>query len=269
MPISAEDRWDPRYAGEYKQDNGIRVQILEVTEDRKPVKYEQGSGYGYPQLFIGEQNVPLDSGKHRFKIHYMVDSALNLGGARDTLYWNANGHGHEAPIAEAILSVRLPSEVSRRQIAGRPESRRTRREQSRASRKPPLIVSTTANGAIVYRAMNVGPRQSLSLAVSWPRGYIRTPELQSLRRDGWVLAAPGLLFLYYLIAWFWIGPEPKPGAFIARYEPPEGLSPAAARDLSPLERPMAARSPPSSRSLPFADASAWNPWMENTNCHGS
>jgi hypothetical protein len=99
LPISAEDRWDPRYAGEYKQENGIRVRILQVTEDRKPVKYEQGSGYGYPQLLIGEQNVPFDSGKHRFMIRYMVDSALNPGGARDTLYWNANGHGHEAPIA--------------------------------------------------------------------------------------------------------------------------------------------------------------------------
>jgi len=80
--------------------------------------------------------------------------------------------------------------------------------------------------------MNVGPRQSLSLAISWPSGYIRTPELQSLRRNGWVLAAPGLLFLYYLIAWFWIGSEPKPGAMVARYEPPQGLSPAAARFIA-------------------------------------
>jgi hypothetical protein len=231
LPISAEDRWDPRYAGEYKQDNGIRVQILEVTEDRKPVKYEQGSGYGYPQLLIGEQNIPFDSGKHRFKIHYMVDSALNLGGARDTLYWNANGHGHEAPIAEAILSVRLPSEVPDDSIAVDP---RVAGRGVSNPRQPETSLDRLdhGNGPIVYRSMNVGPRQSLSVAISWPRGYIRTPELQSLRRDGWVLAAPGLLFLYYLIAWFWIGPEPKPGAFIARYEPPEGVSPAAARFIA-------------------------------------
>jgi hypothetical protein len=231
LPISAEDRWDPRYAGEYKQDNGIRVRVLEVTEDRKPVKYEQGSGYGYPQLSIGEQNVPFDSGKHRFKIHYMVDSGLNLGGARDTLYWNANGHGHEAPIAEAILSVRLPGEVPSNSIvvdprvAGRGVSNPRQPETS-------LDRLDHGNGPIVYRSMNVGPRQSLSLAISWPSGYVRTPELQSLRRDGWVLAAPGLLFLYYLIAWLWIGPEPKPGTFVARYEPPEGLSPAAARYIA-------------------------------------
>lgn len=231
LPISGEDRWDPRYAGEYKQDNGIRVQILEVTEDRKPVKYEQGSGFGYPQLLIGEQDVPFDSGKHRFKIHYMVDSALNLGRARDTLYWNANGHGHEAPIAEAILSVRLPRDVPDDSISVDP------RVAGRGVSNPRLPETSLdrldhGNGPIVYRSMNVGPRQSLSLAISWPSGYIRTPELQSLRRNGWVLAAPGLLFLYYLIAWFWIGSEPKPGAMVARYEPPQGLSPAAARFIA-------------------------------------
>jgi Predicted membrane protein (DUF2207) len=228
LPISAEDRWDTRYAGEYKQDNGIRVQVLQVTEDRKPVKYEQGSGYGYPQLSIGEQNVPFDSGKHHFIIHYMVESALKLGGARDTLYWNANGHGHEAPIEEAILSVRLPSEVPKDsvtvepRVAGRGVSNPRQPETS-------LDRLDHGNGPIVYRAMNVGPRQSLSLVISWPSGYISMPPLQSLHRDGWVLAGPALLFLYYFIVWLSIGPEPKPGAFVARYDAPEDLSPAAVR----------------------------------------
>jgi len=38
-----------------------------------------------------------------------------------------------------------------------------------------------------------------------------------------------LLVLFYLAAWFRIGPEPKPGTLVTRYEPPEGLSPAAVR----------------------------------------
>ena len=53
-----------------------------------------------------------------------------------------------------------------------------------------------------------------------------------LDRDGWLLAAPGVLFLFYLMARFWIGPEPKPGAMVARYEPPDGLSPAGARFIA-------------------------------------
>lgn len=231
LPITSEDRWDPRFVGEYKQDTGIRVKVLEVTEDRKPARYEQGSGYGYPQLSIGEQNVPLDSGRHHFVIRYFVYSALNLGGARDTLYWNSSGHGHEAPIEESILSVRLPRGIPGESIEIEP---RVGGRGVSNPRGPETGLDRLGhgNGPIVYKATNVGPRQSLSLAITWPSGYVRTPQLQSFRRDGWVLAAPGLLFLYYLAAWFWIRPEPKPGPFVARYEPPDGLSPAGARFIA-------------------------------------
>ena len=231
LPISAEDRWDPRFVGEHKQDNGIRVKVVEVTEDRKPVKYEQGSGYSYPQLSIGEQNAPFDSGRHHFVIRYLVYSALNLGGARDTLYWNSDGHGHEAPIQDAILSIRLPRGVPEERIeieprvAGRGVSNPRQPETS-------LDRLDHGNGPIVYRATNVGPRQSLSLAITWPSGYIQRPQLESLRRDGWVFSAPAGLFLYYLMAWLWIGSEPKPGTIIARYDPPDGMSPAAVRYIA-------------------------------------
>ena len=120
LPISSGDRWDPRYVGEYKPDNGIRVDILEVTEDGRPVKYEQGSGYGYSQLVIGEKGIPLDSGEHRFVIRYTVNSALNLGAARDTLYWNAIGHERNAPVAQAILAVRLPATISSETVTVEP-----------------------------------------------------------------------------------------------------------------------------------------------------
>src|SRR6266481_1338351 len=151
LPISPTDRWDTRYVGEYKPDNGIRVDILEVTEDGTPAKFEQGSGYGYSQLFIGERNVPFDSGEHRFVIRYTVDSALNPSAARDTLYWNAIGHERNSPVAEAILAVHLPAGVAGEsvevepRVAGRgvsfprgPETKLERIDDS--------------SGAIVYRA---------------------------------------------------------------------------------------------------------------------
>jgi hypothetical protein len=48
-------------------------------------------------------------------------------------------------------------------------------------------------------------------------------------REAWILFGPGLLFVYYLVAWWRIGPEPAPGPLVARYEPPEGFSAAAVR----------------------------------------
>ena len=192
LPISLTDRWDPRYVGAYKQDNGIRVEILEVTEDGQPVNYEQGSGYGYAQLFIGEQNVPLDSGEHRFMIRYTVDWALILGAGRDTLYWNAMGHGAHVPIAEAILAVHLPAAVPGESIEVEP---RVGGRGVSFPRRPENTLERVddASGAIVYRATNMGPRQSLSLAVTWPSGYIHMPKFVFLRREGGVLVAPAIV----------------------------------------------------------------------------
>jgi len=231
LPISLTDRWDTRYVGTYQKDNGIRVKILEVTEDGQRVKYELGKRYGYAQLSVGERNVALDSGEHRFVIRYTVDWAMISGTGRDTLYWNAVGSERTVPIAEAILAVHLPEAVPGEKIEVEPRVGGLGGSFPRRSENT-LERVDDASGAIVYRATNMNPRQSLSLAVTWPSGYIHMPKFVFLRREGGVLVAPALLFLYYLIAWVWIGPDPKPDVVVARYEPPEGISPAAARYIA-------------------------------------
>jgi hypothetical protein len=230
LPINPEDRWDRKYVGEYKRDNGIRVKILEVTEDGRPVKHQQGQGFVYPQVQIGQEGVPLPAGAHRYVIRYSVSGAINLGVSTDTLYWNANGHGRTAPISEAILSIHLPPGVSAMDTAV--ESRVGGRGVSnprRAETELERLDEDGASGTITYRGTNLGPRQSLSLAVTWPAGHVHAPAFSMLGPDQRLLAAPVALFLFYLIAWLRIGPEPKPGTVVTRYEAPDGLSAAAVR----------------------------------------
>ena len=153
--------------------------------------------------------------------------ALTSGGGRDALYWNANGHGHMAPIAESVLSIHLPpgpteADVLEARVAGRGVSY-PRQEDTELER-----MEGDAN-TVTYRAMNVRPRQSLSLAVSWPAGYVHAPQFPWLTRGRWLLAVPAALFLFYFLAWLKIGPEPERGAVVTRYDPPEGLSAAAVR----------------------------------------
>ena len=73
LPIDDEARWDERYKGPWKADNGIRVKILELTENGAAVSYQQGRGFGYPQLRIGQWNVPLERGDHHYLIRYTVE----------------------------------------------------------------------------------------------------------------------------------------------------------------------------------------------------
>jgi hypothetical protein len=228
LPIDSEDRWDTRYVGEYKRDNGIRVKILEVTEDGQPIPYQQGQGYGYSQLQIGAKNVPLDDGEHRYVVRYSVTGAFKSGASADTLYWNAIGHERDAPVKEAILSVHLPAGVSATdvtvepRVAGRGVSS-PRRAETELERVDDGV------GTVTYRATYVAPRQSLSLAVTWAAGFVHAPKFWLFTEDQRLLAAPGLLFLFYLVAWLRIGPGPKPGTVVTSYEPPDGLSAAAVR----------------------------------------
>ena len=231
LPLTYDDRWVPAWDRISKGYNYVRVDMLEVTEDGRPVSYEQGLEINYSQLFIGPRNVPLDSGEHRFVIRYVVDSAVDTRAGRDILYWNAPGRQREAPASVVILALHFPAKVPAERIEV--ESRFAGQGLSLPARPDNAFVRVADDsGAIVYRAMNVGPKQSLTLRVTWPSGYLHDSPLNVLRRDRWMLAAPALLFFYYLIAWFSIGPEPKPGTVVARYEAPEGLSPAAVRYIA-------------------------------------
>jgi hypothetical protein len=230
-PISSNDRWDPRYVPAYKPDNGIRAYILEATEDGHAVDYAQGTGNTYSQITIGQPNVPLQSGDHIFTLHYTVDYVLTEVNGRDLLYWTAIGVERNAPVGEAILAIHLPATIPRESIKADVEvGGRGRRPNVQPENDLERVDDST--GAIVYRAVNVDRRQSLTMALTWPSGYINIPEFEMIRRDPLLFAAPGIIFLYYLIAWFRIGPDPQPSALQARYEAPDGLSPAAIRYIA-------------------------------------
>src|SRR5580704_16364401 len=110
LPIDSEARWDRRLVGAYQKDTGIRVKILEATEDGKPVSYEQGGDSAYEQVRIAPWE-PLAPGDHRFVVRYEADGVTQFLADHDQLYWNALGHYWRLPADEAVLRVHLPREV--------------------------------------------------------------------------------------------------------------------------------------------------------------
>jgi hypothetical protein len=231
LPIDDEARWDERYAGKWTADNGIRVKILELTENGAPVNYQQGSGFGYPQLRIGPLNVPLERQDHHYVIRYTVSGALGLGSGRDTLYWNAIGHYWSLPVGAAHVTVHLPAGIAGGEVTSEP--RVGGRGVSNNRGAPAATTEAIENGTagVSYAAIGLQPTQSLSVVVSWPSGIVKKPSFGIWNRDKWYLGAPLALCLYYFLAWLAIGRSPKPGTVVVRYEPPAGISPAAARYL--------------------------------------
>jgi hypothetical protein len=231
LPIDDEARWDKRYAGEWKADNGIRVNILELLENGTSVSYHQGTAAGYPQLRIRPRYAPLEPGDHHYVIRYTVDGAVSFGSARDTLYWNAIGHYWALPVGVARVMVHLPAGVAAAGVTSEP--RVGGRGVSGNAGAPPAIAETIEDGTAgaSYTATGLRPTQSLSVVVTWPSGTVKKSSLGIWNRDKWYLAAPTALCLYYFFAWLAIGRAPKPGTTVVRYEPPPGISAAAARYL--------------------------------------
>ena len=228
LPISSTERWDKRFAGEWKDDTGIRVKILEVTQNGKPVSYDHGNGAGYGQLEIGKFNVPVPRGDHRFLIRYLAEGVPRLLADHDELYWNVLGHYLDLPVEEAIVRVHLPAGIRSEDIQS--EAYVGSRGHSRPlGPDPDLTAEEKSRGTTGYRAANLAAAESLSVVVSWPKGFVAAPKMGVLSRDRWLLAAPVVLFLYYLIVWIKVGPEPALGSVPVRYDPPDELSPAAVR----------------------------------------
>ena len=226
LPIDSEARWDRRLVGAWKKDTGIRVNILEVSEDSAPISYDQGSDSAYEQLRIAPDE-PLAPGDHRFVVRYEADGVTQFLADHDQLYWNALGHYWRLPVDEAVLRVHLPPELPAEVVAAEAYAGGRGATPGRFGGTP-IERNSIADG-LEFRMANLGPAQSLSVSLSWPKGFLAPPALGPLAHDGGLLIAPALLLLFYLIVWLSLGREPQRGAIAIQYRPPEGLSPAAMR----------------------------------------
>ena len=228
LPIDSEARWDRRLVGAYAKDTGIRVKILEVSEDGTPVSYEQGSDSAYEQVRIVPWE-PLAPGDHRFVVRYEADGVTQFLADHDQLYWNALGHYWRLPADEAVLRVHLPQEVPAGVVTvvayagGRGANLET---VGRVGKR--VEPSAIADG-FEFRMANLPWAGSLSVSLTWPKGFLTPPALGPLAHDGGLLIAPALLLLYYIIVWLALGRQPQRGAIAIQYQPPQGLSPAAMR----------------------------------------
>jgi predicted membrane protein DUF2207 len=226
LPIDSEARWDRRLVGPYTKDTGIRVKILEATEDGAPVSYEQGNAAGYPQLRLAPWT-PLPPGDHRFVVRYEADGVTQFLADHDQLYWNAVGHYWRLPVDETIVRIHLPPQIPADVltadvfVGARGSTGPTPAEKQ-------LQRSTLSDG-LEFRMSNLGPSQSPSVWLTWPKGFLMPPALGPLAHDSFLLIAPTLLLLYYVVVWLELGRGPQRGTVAIQYQPPRDLSPAAVR----------------------------------------
>jgi hypothetical protein len=211
-------------------------EVLEVTRDGRSEPYSLerfgGSwGRGGVRVRIGDANVLLADGIHRYSLTYETARWISHTDAGDELYWNVTGNGWDFPIRRASADVMMPRSAADSDVRlevwtgpdGSLDSNATSSWDSATGR-----ATFATNGPLLAQ-------EGLTFRLTTPTGTI-TPASADDRR-AWFVAdwrtyleggvVLGLVVLLYLAMWLSVGRDPARGHIVTRYEPPEGFSPAA------------------------------------------
>jgi len=210
----------------------VRFEVLEVLRDGRPEPYHLRDQSNGKAVYIGHKDRLLPPGTYTYTLVYRTDRQIGFFDEFDELYWNVTGNGWRFPIDRAAVLIELPAGAEVLQYAAY-----TGRQGERG--RDVEVLQTEGTAFSLASARTLRPGEGLTVAVAWPKGYVREPDagekMAFLFRENLSLAAAGigllLLAVYYTGAWFAVGKDPAGGTVIPRFEPPEGLSPAAARFL--------------------------------------
>ncbi|GAB5389074.1 MAG: hypothetical protein Alpg2KO_20420 [Alphaproteobacteria bacterium] len=208
-----------------------RIDVLEVKRNDHPEPYQiQDMPNGDMRLRIGQRDVRLDRGLHRYLITYSVDRALIFDEGTDRLFWNVIGPEWDFPIEQASVTLVTPGTVNLQYLTG---------YVGRAGENTPDIQRATAPGLTIETTRPLIPQEGFTIDLVWDAGVIPRPSLpqrlvwMAYDNQSVLIISITLLvtFFYYLIWWLRVGKDPAEGTVIPRYKPPVGLSPASVRYL--------------------------------------
>ena len=211
---------------EYRDRLGNKVRlsfdVLGVRRNGAAESYATEALANGVRIRIGNRDVLLPHGSHRYAITYRTTRQLGFFDAHDELYWNVTGNGWTFAIDRARAQVRLPWPVPAAQLAAEGY---TGRQGARGTDYRAEVVD---GGGLFETTRPLAPREGLTIVLTFPKGVVAPPS--PVARTGWFLqdnagagvALAGLLLVSGFLSWRWhrVGRDPKAGPRFPRYEPP-------------------------------------------------
>ena len=210
----------------------VTFDVVSVRRNGQAEPYTTEHGRGYARVRIGQADrYLLAPSEQTYEIRYRTQGQLRPFDGYDELYWNVTGNQWAFPIQTASVEIRLPGSEEILQHAAYTGPWRGRGQDFRVGRIGPgfFRASTTAV---------LPPGHGFTVAIGWPPGTVQVPEVgmvlgQSTLRFA-AVGATLVAALLLLAAWVQVGRDPARGAIYARFEPPKGVGPAAARYVQRL-----------------------------------
>ncbi len=224
-----------RYTDALGRHYTVGFEVTAVGRDGRPEGWHTKRVKNGIRVYMGRENVSLPTGDHTYALTYRTSRQLGFFDDHDELYWNVTGNGWGFRMGEVSATVHLPG-VPVKEIG--PLEGYTGAQGEKGKH---FTASVEESGEVAFATTRpLGPGEGLSIVVGWPKGHVKEPTAS--QKLLWLVGANwgslvGILgaiiaFIYYFLAWFRVGVDPEAGVIIPLYEPPDGLSPAAARFIN-------------------------------------
>ena len=208
----------------------IDFEIIDVLKDGLQEPFFIKNKSNGKVVYVGDKNVFLKHKNYTYTLKYNINRQVGFFENYDELYYNAIGNGWSFPIDRVNIKLSLPENASIMQHSAYTGS----------------INGTGKNYKVIPLASNIiqfeninpfSPYEGLTFAVSFPKGIIKEPTISEktsyfLNDNSSILIfliGYLILLFYYLYAWNKVGRDPKQGAIIPHFTPPQNFSPAAIR----------------------------------------
>lgn len=203
------------------------LEVLEVTRDGRAESYSLESIRDGERIRIGNPDMLLKRGTHRYQIRYTMDRAARMFPDHDELYWNATGNFWMFPIQTATTTVTLPNGARIVDINVFTGSQGSKAANGRAEKLSDRQARFTLTRGLA-------PYEGMTVAVAFEKGVLIAPQgVEGLKywfSDNRNTLVPSFLVLLALVynfsAWLRVGRDPAKGVIFPRFYPPEDFSPA-------------------------------------------
>jgi uncharacterized membrane protein YgcG len=224
FPTNYRDRLGNHYT--------VDFEVLSVQRDGRHEPYHFKDLSNGTRIYMGGKERLVDLGEHTYTLTYKTNRQLGFFKDFDELYWNVTGNGWDFVIEKAAASIELPPGAQGKFLSYEGYTGAV------GSRGKDFQTTIDPYGRLLFTATRpLYARQGLTIAVSWPKGYVVRPspkaKLMYFLYDNrpLLLGILGLFFLvlYYSVVWSHFGQDPAKGTIIPLFEPPDNISPQAMR----------------------------------------
>jgi uncharacterized membrane protein YgcG len=222
-----------QYRDAFNNKHTVGFQVISASRDSSDEPFRIENVSNGKRVYIGHPDAIVPRGRHVYTVTYSTNRQIGFFKDHDELFWNVTGLGWAFTVQHASATVHLPLTIpsGQVQLSGFTGPQGSRRTDLNTSTQDSVFEFTTNRP--------LPPHEGLTILLTWPKGYFTEPTFSEKvasffqdNRDALFLAGCFLtIFVYYLIAWSAVGRDPERGVVMARYEPPQNLSPAAMRYL--------------------------------------